>query len=404
MKTIKIGLIGSGFVTHLHLNAFRQVVGIPVQVVAVASLDDDLDRFAKKFNIPYYYSDYRKVLQHDEIDMIDVCVPNVLHKRVCIDAAEAGKHIICEKPLTGYFGEDLEDKTVAVGETSKLEMYKKAVKNADEIMDAVQRNNVKLCYAEDFVYAPPVTKAKRLLEAAGGTILELRSEESHSGSHAAYSREWRLSGGGSLMRLGSHPLGLVIHLKNFEGKMKYGKPIKVKSLTAEVGNLTRVSAFQKEEKKWMVDRWKDVEDWAAVFLTFEDGTKGVVFSNDITLGGIVNTLAIYSSNAVIKVDMAANDAIKAYAPAHEIFGDEYISEKIETKAGWTFPSPDEDWMRGYPQEMQDFVEAVYYGRDPVSDGELGRQVVEVTYAAYLSAEEGRRIDLDELNKEIGRNR
>lgn len=61
-------------------------------------------------------------------------------------------------------------------------------------------------------------------------------------------------------------------------------------------------------------------------------------------------------------------------------------------------------MRGYPQEMQDFVEAVYYGRDPVSDGELGRQVVEVTYAAYLSAEEGRRIDLDELNKEIGRNR
>jgi len=404
MKTIKIGLIGSGFVTHLHLNAFRQVVGIPVQVVAVASLDDDLDRFAKKFNIPHYYSDYRKVLQHDEIDMIDVCVPNVLHKRVCIDAAEAGKHIICEKPLTGYFGEDLEDKTVAVGETSKLEMYKKAVKNADEIMDAVQRNNVKLCYAEDFVYAPPATKAKRLLEAAGGTILELRSEESHSGSHAAYSREWRLSGGGSLMRLGSHPLGLVIHLKNFEGKMKYGKPIKVKSLTAEVGNLTRVSAFQKEEKKWMVDRWKDVEDWAAVFLTFEDGTKGVVFSNDITLGGIVNTLAIYSSNAVIKVDMAANDAIKAYAPAHEIFGDEYISEKIETKAGWTFPSPDEDWMRGYPQEMQDFVEAVYYGRDPVSDGELGRQVVEVTYAAYLSAEEGRRIDLDELNKEIGRNR
>ncbi len=175
MKTIKIGLIGSGFVTHLHLNAFRQVVGIPVQVVAVASLDDDLDRFAKKFNIPHYYSDYRKVLQHDEIDMIDVCVPNVLHKRVCIDAAEAGKHIICEKPLTGYFGEDLEDKTVAVGETSKLEMYKKAVKNADEIMDAVQRNNVKLCYAEDFVYAPPVTKAKRLLEAAGGTILELRS-------------------------------------------------------------------------------------------------------------------------------------------------------------------------------------------------------------------------------------
>ena len=401
MRTIKIGLVGSGFVTHLHLNAYRQVIGIPVEVVAVASLDD-VEKFAKDYNIPKYYADYRRVLDDKEIDIIDVCVPNVLHKQVCIESAEAGKHIICEKPLTGYFGENLKDQTERVGEIPRLEMYKNAVKNADEIMAAVTRNNVKLCYAEDFVYAPPVVKAKRLLKVSGGTILELRSEESHSGSHAAYSREWRLSGGGSLLRLGSHPLGLVIHMKNFEGMIRDGKPIRVKSVTAEVGNLTHLPAFQEEKKKWMVDQWKDVEDWAAVFLTFEDGTRGVVFSNDITLGGIVNTLEIYSSNAVIKVDMAANDAIKAYAPSSEVFGDEYISEKIETKAGWTFPSPDEDWMRGYPQEMQDFVEAVYYDRNPVSDGELGRQVVEVTYAAYLSAEEGRRIDLDELDKRIGR--
>ena len=62
-------------------------------------------------------------------------------------------------------------------------------------------------------------------------------------------------------------------------------------------------------------------------LTFEDGTKGLVLSNDITLGGIVNTLNIYANNNVIKVDMAANDAIKAYAPTTEVFGDEYITEK-----------------------------------------------------------------------------
>jgi len=58
-------------------------------------------------------------------------------------------------------------------------------------------------------------------------------------------------------------------------------------------------------------------------------------------------------------------------------------------------------MRGYPQEMQDFVEAVYYDRQPVSDGELGRQVVQAMYAAYLSAEQGRRINLAELDTGTG---
>ena len=85
-----------------------------------------------------------------------------------------------------------------------------------------------------------------------------------------------------------------------------------------------------------------------------------------------------------------------YAPAHDIFGDEYLREKQETKAGWSVPAPDEDWMRGYPQEMQEFMECFSEGREPVSDGQLGLEVVQVTYASYISAEEGRRIELREL--------
>jgi len=401
VSKIKIGLVGSGFVSHLHMNALTRVVGVPVEVAAVASrTEKNVRAFAEQFGIPRYYTDYRHLLDDKEIDIIDVCVPNIIHKQVCIDAAEAGKHIICEKPLTGYFGEELADKDVEVGSVSKKVMYENAMRNAEEILQAAKDNNVKLCYAEDFIYAPPVAKAKRLLKEGGSAILDIRSEESHSGSHAPYSRHWKLSGGGSLLRLGSHPLGLVIHLKNFEGQIRDGKPIGVKSVMAEMGTITHTPAFKKAKSKWIVDEWHDVEDWAAVLINFEDGTKGVVTSNDITLGGIVNTLEIRTSNSVIKVDMAANDAIKAFAPASEVFGDEYISEKIETKAGWSFPSPDEDWMRGYPQEMQDFVEAVYYDREPISDGDLGKQVVQLTYASYLSAELGRRIDLDELDKQL----
>ena len=402
MDKVRVGIVGAGFVSHLHMNAYLRVAGVPIEVVAIADINKEQgEKFAAQYGIKQVYTDYRELLDNKDIDVVDVCVPNILHHRVCIDTAEAGKHIICEKPLTGYFGEDLDVDPMEVGKISRLDMYKGAVKNSQEILDAVARNNVKLCYAEDFVYAPPVLKAKRLLEASGGTILELRSEESHSGSHAKYARYWHQAGGGSLLRLGSHPLGLVIHLKQWEGMMKTGKPIGVRSVMADVANVTHTDVFRKTTgERWLVDEWHDVEDWATVVLTFEDGTKGLVLSNDITLGGIVNTLNIYANNNVIKVDMAANDAIKAYAPTTEVFGDEYISEKVQTKAGWSFPSPDEDWMRGYPQEIQDFMEAVYHDRDPVSNEILGHEVVRVTYAAYLSAEQGKRIDLAELDASL----
>lgn len=403
-EKIKIGIVGAGFVSKIHIEAFKKIVGVPVEIAGIVSKSNkNIEEIAKEHGITRTYKDYAEMLADKEIDIIDVCVPNIDHTQVCIDAAEAGKHIICEKPLTGAFGQDFEGDAKQVGrKMSKLEMYREAMINSNAIMEAVKRNNVKLCYAEDFIYSPTVIKAKRLLAQSSASILELRSEESHSGSHAAYSRHWNLAGGGSLLRLGSHPLGLVIHLKNFEGKLKNGKPIGVKSVIADVANLTHTDTFKNTPDKWIVDEWNDVEDWSTLILTFEDDTKALVLSNDTTLGGIVNTLDIYTTNSVIKCNMASNDSVKAYAPSDEIFGDEYISEKIHTKSGWTFPSPDEDWMRGYPQEMQDFVEAVYYNREPISDGELGRQVVQVTYAAYLSAEKGCRIDLAELDASINK--
>jgi predicted dehydrogenase len=87
--------------------------------------------------------------------------------------------------------------------------------------------------------------------------------------------------------------------------------------------------------------------------------------------------------------------VRAYAPNDGVFADEYIMEKISTKAGWSYPSIDEEWLLGYPQEVRDFVEAVAYDREPLSGAQLGRTVTEVMYAAYLSAEEGRRVDLVE---------
>jgi len=386
MGKIGTGIIGSRFAADLHARALEQFRGEKVDLLAVCSkTKENAEAFAKKFSIPYVYTDYSQMLERKDIQVVDLCVPTDLHHTMAIHAADAGKHIICEKPLTGFFGDG---KTI-----SRQIMMEEALKNAAAVLKSVKENKVRFCYAENFVYAPPVTKLKNLMKACQGTVLDIRAEESHSGSHAAYSREWRTSGGGSLMRLGSHPVGAVLHLKHYEGLMKFGHPIRAKSVIGDVGHLTKMEAFRKEPKKWMVDSWVDVEDWSAVLITFEDGSKATIHATDVSLGGVKNLMSVYMSNAVALVNINPNTSLVVYSPEGNIFGSEYITEKVETKAGWQFPSPDEDWMRGYPQELEDFIDSIIEDRDPISGADLAYEVVEVIYAAYLSAETGKKIEL-----------
>ena len=386
MGKIGIGIVGARFAADLHAHALERLRGIKADLIAVCSKSrESAELFSKKFKIPHVYTDYRQMLERKDINMVDLCMTTNLHHTIAIDAANAGKHVICEKPLTGYFGDG---KTI-----SRQIMMEEALKNASSVLKAVRKNRVKFGYAENFIYAPPLVKLKNLMKACQGTVLDIRAEESHSGSHAAYSREWKTSGGGSLLRLGSHPVGAVLHLKHYEGLMKFGRPLRPKSVIGDVGQLTKMEAFQKEPKKWMVDSWVDVEDWSAALITFEDGSKATVLATDVSLGGVKNLVSVFMSNAAATVNINPNTTLAVYSPEKNIFGSEYITEKVETTAGWQFPSPDEDWMRGYPQEMEDFVDAIIEDRDPISSADLAYETVEVIYAAYLSAETGKRVEL-----------
>jgi predicted dehydrogenase len=393
MEKVRLGMIGTQFAALLHMNSLAKLRGSKVEVVAVASkTKEHAAAFAKRFNIPdYYFDDHRQIMERKDIDVIDLCISTDLHEEFAIDAAEARKHIICEKPLTGYFGKERTEELVGF-EVNKKFMLREAVKGCDRVAKAVTKNKVKFMYAENWIYAPPFTKLKNFIKVSGGTILDIRAEESHSGSHAKYSRRWKTSGGGALMRLGAHPVGGVLHLKHYEGIMKYGEPIRVKSVMAEVGQHTKIPSFVKEKKKYIVSEWEDVEDWGVMVINFEDDSKATVFSSDAVLGGVRNTLNVYLSNAVVNVNINPHNALEVYAPEPHIFGDEYIAEKLETKAGWNFPSPDEDWVRGYPQELEDFIEAILLDREPVSGMDLAREVVKTIYAAYASAEKGIRIE------------
>lgn len=384
MEAIGIGIVGAGFAAGQHARAYQCVTGVPVKLVGVASRTPErAEAFAHRHGMEFATTELDALLARPDVHLVDVCAPNFAHEEILVAAARAGKHVVCEKPLTAYFGEP--------GDPGAMREAARA--SVERILGAVEEAGVRLMYAENWIYAPAIQKMMRLSAVAGGTLLDIRAEESHSGSHSPYAREWRTSGGGSLLRLGSHPLAAALFLKRQEGERRDGRPIRPVSVTCEVANVTRIASFTREPHHWVASGWKDVEDWATLLIGFEDGSRATITASDVVLGGIHNRLELYLSNARITCNLNPNNACVAYAPSAEVFGDEYIAEKLETKAGWSFPSINEDWFQGYPQEIQDFVECVAFGREPLSGARLAADVVNVTYAAYQSAREGRRVSL-----------
>jgi predicted dehydrogenase len=386
-------MVGARFGAAVHLQNLAPLRGTRAEVVGICARSrESAEACARRFEIPFVTTDLAALLDRKDVDAVDLCVPTALHHVFAIRAAEAGKHVIVEKPLTGYFG-DAGDPEPIGDRVPRSKMLEGARKNVGAVLDAVRGNGVTLCYAENWVYAPPMEKLRRLIRAAGGAILDLRAEENHSGSHSVYSREWRHTGGGSLLRMGVHPVGAALHLKAHEGQLHLGRPIRPVSVMADVAPLMRLEAASRGARKWIAADPLDVENWGSVLITFEDGTKAVISVTDAGLGGLQEKVSVYMTNAVMHANLAQNTAVQAYAPDGTVFGEEYFTEKLETKAGWSFPSPDEDWFRGYPQEMADFVDAIREGREPLAGATLAADCIEVIYAAYVSAEEGRRVSL-----------
>jgi predicted dehydrogenase len=235
MAKVRVGLIGCGFVAELHMYAYKRVYGVDVEVAAVAARGDHVLDFAKKHRIPKTYRDFRAVLTDKEIDVVDICTPPALHADMIVEAVQAGKHVICEKPFTGYFGRG-DDKTPIGKQVSKSLMYERVMAEMDKTCAAVKASGRLFMYAEDWVYAPAVAKAVEILEATKDKILFMKGEESHSGSHAAHAAQWSMTGGGSLIRMGCHPLSAVLYLKQVEARSR-GERITVTAVTADVGNV-----------------------------------------------------------------------------------------------------------------------------------------------------------------------
>ena len=387
MTKIKIGLAGCGFVSELHMYAYRRVYGVEVEVRAVAARGDHVNAFARKHQISNAYRSFAELVADRELDVIDICTPPNLHAAMIVEAMQAGKHVICEKPFSGYFGRD-GDKAPIGKHVPKALMYQRVMEEMEQTRAAIERTGRLFMYAEDWIYAPAITKTAEIIRATGDKILFMKGEESHSGSHAAHAAQWAMTGGGSLIRMGCHPLSDVLYLKQVEAKAR-GETIDVASVTCDVGNVTAL--LKPEERTYIKANPVDVEDWGTLTATFSDGTKATVFSGDMIMGGVRNLIETYTSGGSLFANITPNTHLTSYQTSEEKLANVYITEKVDRKTGWQYICLEEEWTRGYLQEIQDFMECVATGRQPLADLALAFETTKVNYAGYWAADEGRRV-------------
>ena len=389
MTEVRVGLVGTGFVAELHMYAYKRVYGVDAEVVAAVSRSDQVEAFAKKHQIARTSRDYRALLADPAIDVVDICTPPALHAQMIVDAVRAGKHVICEKPFTGYFGRPGDPAPIG-RKVPKAAMYEHVMAEMTELRAAIENSGKLFMYAEDWVYAPALAKTVEILNATGDKILFMKAEESHSGSHAAHAAQWSMTGGGSLIRMGCHPLAAVLYLKRVEARAR-SETIGVRDVTADVGNVA--ACLAPSERPFIKANPVDVEDWGMMTVTFTDGTKAVVLSGDMIMGGVRNLIETYTNSGSLFANITPNNQMTTYMTDESKLGGVYFTEKVDRKTGWQFVCLEEEWTRGYLQEIQDFMECVATGRQPLADLDLAYETTRIQYAGYWAAEEGRRIAL-----------
>lgn len=344
MPPVRLGIIGARFQADCVAHSAKMVPD-EATVVAVASpTPGSAAACAKRHRIATVYTDYRELLRDPAVEMVWITAPNKLHAQMTIDAARAGKHVICEKPLCITLEE------------------------ADAMIDACAKAGVLLLYAEELFFAPKYVKAKQMAdEGAFGRIHLVKQGEKHSGPHADWFWDVNQSGGGALMDLGCHGIAFCWWF--------LGKP-KVKSVYAHLSTQVHANRTQGDDE-------------AITILDFDGGAIAVIENSWNRPGGMDDSIEVFGEHGQTYADMLMGNALPTYSEVG--FG--YAVEKAASTKGWTYPVFEEHWNYGFPQELRHFARCVRGEEAPISDGETGRVVQEVLYAAYASAGLGTKIEM-----------
>lgn len=344
MERTKIAILGAGFISDIHLESYHRFIPEAEVVAVYARNEAKTKHFAEKYNIPRWFTDLDAVINESGCEVVDICLPNFLHAEATIKAAKAGKHVIIEKPLAVTLEE------------------------ADAMIAACSEAGVKLMYAEELCFAPKYERVRKMVnDGAIGDIYMLKQSEKHSGPHSEWFYNVDLSGGGVLMDMGCHAM------QWFRWMLKNAKPVSVMASMSTVLHRDRTKG----------------EDNSLVIVEFDNGVTALAENSWAKHGGMDDKSEVYGTGGVIYADLFIGNSALSYSK----HGYDYAMEKADTTVGWSFTMFEEVFNQGYPHELKHFVDCVRNGTEPLVTGADGRVVLEMMYAAYASAGQGKKISL-----------
>lgn len=345
MKSIGIGIIGSGGIAQgAHLPAYKALAEDDVRVIAVADVRrETAEQAAKKFEVSHIYEDYRELLKRDDIDAVSVCTPNFMHKQPTIDALEAGKHVLVEKPL--------------------------AINAAEgrEMVAAARRTGRKLQAGLNNRFGSGPQALKRFIEAGElGSVYYARSQALRRRgipSWGVFTQKDK-QGGGPLIDIGVHILDLTLWL------MGHPKPV-------AASGQTYTKFGKREGLVGLMGQWDTksytVEDFGVGFVRFENGAT-------LTLE---SSFAANLEKEIFNCELFGTEGGCSLSPLRLFF------ERNQTLIDATpvfLPQ-----VHTHQAEIKSFVEAIRNDTEPVVTAEQGLMVTEILDAIYRSADEGREV-------------
>ena len=333
----KIAMLGAGLIGRFYMMSLLGYRGKDEVKVVCAHTGDGAAKFAQEFNIQRSTADMAEAIQDPEIDTVIIGLPNYLHKKAVLLAAEAGKAVLCTKPL-------------AISASEALEM-----------LEAVEKAGVFHGYLEDLVYTPKTLKALASThQGALGKVLWARSRETHGGPHSDWFWNKKLSGGGAIVDMGCHCIEIA---RSFIGKGN--RPLEV-TCWAD----TQVHPVE-------------VEDHAVGLVRYDNGAIGQFEVSWTFRGGMDLRDEVAGTEGTIWLNHWERTGFEMFTAVGQ---GGYVSEKTEGDTGWLFPVGDEIGSLGYVPMFLDMFNSMDAGVKPVEDFYDGYIVNAIMDACYKAAE------------------
>lgn len=389
VRTLTVTINGTGFAGDYTARTYGMIPhknGVAIELAGITSGQlENARKFAEKHGIARAFETHAEMVETIKPDIDNIACANYAHGPYTVEAAEAGVKVVAlEKPPVIWPG-------YAEGREGDAETRKReSMDYLAAVLDAVRAQGAKLLYAENFVYFDGIEGIVELLAEAAksgkGKILYQRGVCAHQGSPAVVYDTPAQSGGGALFNKACHPLGPVLYLKQVEGILRDGKPIRPQKVS---GTALQVLKHQPEAAGKFFRVMQNVDDFGRVTVVFEDKTVAEVLGSDLNISGIWNELSVITDFAQYDLRVNPNNENQLFMPDAQPAGNILFREKLFTAQGTSFPRPKQFYSHGYVNEVEDAVEcALQADRYPQSGPLMAWDTMAVLMAAYESSEKG----------------